>query len=91
MLVKILGIVDIVFAIVLLLLSAHVDIPKAILVIGAVILFVKGIPIFKLDIGSFFDIFAGVLLFLSTLFMLPGILLIIACFLLLQKGAFSML
>lgn len=91
MLVKILGGVDLAISLVLLLLCLRVEIPNMILIISVVILLVKGISIFTLDLASFFDVYAAILLILSIFFNVPVVLLGIAFFLVLQKGIFSLL
>ncbi|MFA6023146.1 MAG: hypothetical protein WC781_03590 [Candidatus Pacearchaeota archaeon] len=92
MIVKVLGALDIIIAILLLILCSRVPVPNEIIFIAMVILFIKGIPaLINFDIGSFFDIYAGLILLISIFLTVPVIFLLLACFLLLQKGIFSML
>lgn len=90
MLVKILGIFDILAAFVLLALSFGLGIPSKIIIIFIVILFLKGAFILTKSIASIFDIFAAIILILALSYTLPRPLLFIPAILLLQKGLFSL-
>ena len=89
MLVKILGVLDLVAAALLFALSANLVIPDKVLIFFIVILFLKGAFILTRSIASAFDLFAAIILLSSLYFTIPKILLIIASILLLQKGFFS--
>ena len=91
MLLKILGIFDVVVSIILLLLVFDVFISRSILTIFIIILAVKAIPVFSLDIASFFDVYAILMFVLSIWFNVPAILLVIGFLLSFQKGVVSLL
>lgn len=91
MIVKLLGFIDFIVAIIILCLIFGLTIPSVILWVAAIIMFVKGIFIFWGDIASGFDWLAGIILIVSIFYNVPVILLIIAGFLILQKGFFSII
>ena len=91
MLVKILGILDLVAAAIFFALSFKLSIPSSILIFFIVILFLKGAFILTRSIASAFDLFGAIILLLSLSFTIPKILLIIAAILLLQKGFLSVI
>lgn len=85
---KALGILDIVAAIVLL--SAGVPgIPQGLVIVIATLICLKGF-IFMFDIASIFDVGAGILLFLSLFITLPFLLLLVFACLLGVKGILSL-
>jgi len=89
MLIKILGVFDILSSILLFVLSFSVAIPKAIILFFVVILLLKGAFILTKSIASAFDIFAAIILILTIYFAIPRPLFFIAGILLLQKGFLS--
>jgi len=86
--VKALGILDIVAAIVLLTVSFP-DIPKGLVIVTATLICLKGF-IFIFDIASIFDVGAGILLLLSLFITLPFLLLLVFACLLGVKGILSL-
>ena len=91
MLVKILGVFDLLAAGLLFALSFSLSIPHSIIIFFIIILFAKGAFILTKSIASAFDLFAAVILLLSLYFTIPKIVLIIAAILLLQKGFLSVI
>ena len=88
---KILGGIDVVCALLLLLMSIGVKMPAFILVVFAIIMILKsGLGLFK-DLASWFDIFAGLLFIISIFVPVFKILLVISAVLLFQKGILSFL
>jgi len=92
MLVKFLGILDIIAAVIFWSFSFFHLFPKSFLVVSAFYLLIKGL-IFVLtgDLISFFDIGCSVFLFLALIFTLPKLLVILVTFFLIQKGVISLL
>ncbi|PIR89766.1 hypothetical protein COS93_02060 [bacterium (Candidatus Gribaldobacteria) CG07_land_8_20_14_0_80_33_18] len=91
--VKILGILDILTAIILLSLisaSSNIGPPKGMVILFGILICLKGL-IFLRDIASVLDIGMGVLLFLSLFIVLPPLLLSIAAGFLGLKGILSLL
>ena len=91
MLVKILGVLDLIVAGILFALSFQIGIPRGIIIFFIVILFLKGAFILTKSIASGFDLFAAIILLLSFYFVIPRILLVIVAILILQKGFFSVI
>ena len=91
MLVKILGILDILAAFLIFALSFGLNIPHGIIIVFIVILLAKGAFILTKSIASAFDILAGVILILALFFTLPQIIFFIPGILVLQKGILSLL
>ena len=88
---KVLGVIDIVSALLLLLMSIGLRLPAFILVIFAVLLILKsGMGLFK-DIASWFDMLGAIMFILSIFVPVFKILLVISAILLFQKGALSFL
>jgi len=92
MIVKILGAIDILAALVFLSVALGVKAPSEILIFFAVILFIKGL-IFSLtgDLLSMQDVIYSLLLFTLIIFNLPAWILLVATFLLIAKGSLSFL
>lgn len=92
MIVKILGTLDILAAIIFWLFGMFHIIPSSIILIIAFYLLVKGIIfVISLDIASVLDIIVSVLIFVSLSFTLPKIIIFLISLFLLQKGILSML
>lgn len=92
MMVKILGILDILAAIIFWLFGMFYIIPSTIILIIAFYLLVKGILfLISLDIASILDIIASIFIFVSLNFVLPKVIVIIIVLYLIQKGIFSLL
>lgn len=87
--VKILGILDILAAIILLSVSFNAGIPKGLVMVISSLLCLKGV-IFIFNIISVFDIGIGILLLLSLFMILPPLLLFIAAGFLGVKGILSL-
>jgi hypothetical protein len=91
MLVKLLGILDILIGIILFLvfLSVRSDI---VLMFCAFYLLVKfiGFSMGSIAFGNFFDLFGAAIIFLSFGFQIPKFIFLIAAILILQKGLFSL-
>ena len=88
---KILGGIDVVCALLLLLMSIGVKMPAFILVVFAIIMILKsGLGLFK-DLASWFDMFAALLFIMSIFIPVFKILLVISAVLLFQKGILSFL
>lgn len=88
-LVKILGAIDLVAAVVFLMLIFGASLPLQIMLFAAGLLFAKGLFIITGDILSVVDLFSALMILLSIFFTLPSILLWIPVFLLLAKGVVS--
>lgn len=86
---KLLGILDIIGAILLLGVSYGLDIPKGLLIVISVYLIGKALMFIK-DIGSLFDISGGILLLLSFLINIPIVIAIIVALLIGSKGFLSL-
>ena len=89
MLVKVLGAIDLIISLIIFSHSWGLTLPGEVLIVMAVILFIKGIFIFTGDIASGMDWIVGIVLIIESFFVLPVFVLIIAGFLLLQKGFLS--
>jgi len=91
--IKILGILDIISAILLVLVIFHISLNQKLVLFFAFYLIIKAL-VFLLsshDLASIIDLAGGTLLILSLFFILPITLLLIVAVLLLQKGIFSLL
>jgi len=86
---KVLGAVDLVAALIFLALIFSITVPFQFLLFFGGILLMKGMFVFTGDILSIQDIFYGICLLLSIFFALPSIILWICAFLLLAKGVVS--
>lgn len=91
MLVKILGTIDVICAIVLLSAVFGINPLTPILLGCAVLLFLKGLFILQGDLLSIIDIIASLIFVITIFFTLPTILLWVPSFLLLAKGIVSFL
>jgi len=87
---KILGIVDLIAALMLVAVAYRMEIPRNLLIAIVIILIIKAL-IFLISIGGLIDMAAAVLLILASFFTLPATALLIAAILIGQKGLFSML
>ena len=88
MLVKTLGIIDLVVGVIILFLI-NLNLPNQMLLFFGVLVFTKsGIGMLK-DLGSWIDFSAGAILFLSIVFTIQSTISIIFGVLVLQKGIFS--
>ena len=88
---KVLGGIDVVCALLLLLMSIGIGMPAFILIVLAAILILKsGLGLFK-DIGSWFDMLAALLFIISIFVPVFKVLLVISAILLFQKGILSFL
>ena len=88
-LVKILGAVDIISAIVFLMLTFSMHPALQFVLFCSGLLLLKGMFILKGDILSIIDVFSSFILLISLIFTLPVILLWVPAFLLLAKGVVS--
>ena len=90
--IKLLGIIDIISA-VLLFLLVFISIGQKIILIFAFYLIIKSLIflISSKDIASIFDLAGGILLILSLFIILPKALLIVVAILIFQKGILSLI
>jgi hypothetical protein len=88
-LVKVLGGLDLLAALVFLMLTFGFDVQMRFLLFFAGLLFVKGLFVFSGDVLSVVDLFSALMLILTVFFTLPAILLWIPAFLLIAKGFVS--
>jgi uncharacterized membrane protein len=93
MIIKILGILDIVVGLLFWVYGIfHVESLEGIIFILGLFLLVKGLVfISTMDIASAFDVVFGILIIIGISIMLPKVLVIIISIFILQKGIFSML
>jgi len=91
MLVKILGIFDVVAAFLLFAISFNLGIPKGIIIFFIIVLLAKGAFILTGSIASVFDILGAIILILTLFFTIPKPILLIPGLLILQKGILSLL
>lgn len=92
MLVKILGVGDLLAALIFLLSALVGFIPDKLIWIVGLYLVIKGIAFaLILDFTSFFDIAAGIVILLSLAIPLHMVIVAIVCLYLIQKGIFSLL
>ena len=91
MLIKILGVLDLLAAIVLFILSFGVNLPSQIIIFFAVILLAKGAFILTKSVASAFDIAGAIVLILALFFVLPRPVFFIPGILILQKGFLSLI
>ncbi|MBM3233659.1 hypothetical protein FJZ19_01045 [Candidatus Pacearchaeota archaeon] len=92
MIIKFLGILDIITAILFWLSGFFHIIPESIMTIFALYLLAKGIFfVISLDIASFIDILIAILIFLSFIVVFPKAIIFLITFYLIQKGIFSLL
>ncbi|MBU4086492.1 MAG: hypothetical protein KKB21_02850 [Nanoarchaeota archaeon] len=91
MIVKILGIFDMLAALLFWVFGIFGIIPPNLILILAVYLLVKGlIFVISADVASVIDILVSLIMFLSLSFHIPQIIVITATLILIQKGAFSL-
>ena len=89
-LVKILGVLDLIGAIIYLVQVFGIKVPYMAVLFIALLLFLKGLFVLKGEfVLSFIDLFAGIFLILSILFSLPIFILWIMSFLMIAKGVVS--
>ena len=91
MLVKILGVVDIIAALSFLMLIFGIHPFLQIILFSSGLLLMKGLFILTGDVLSVIDLFSSLMLILSIIFTLPAVLIWIPAFLLLAKGFVSFL
>jgi len=92
MIVKILGILDIIVAISFWISGIFGLIPSGLILIFGLVLLGKGMGfIYNLNITSILDIICAIIIIFSSSIDIPKILVIIVSLFLLQKGAFSLL
>ncbi len=92
MIVKVLGIIDILAAVLFWLFAFFNIIPSTIVLILAIILLAKGLIFIISDhFASILDILSAILIFISLSFPMPKIITIIITIYLLQKGILSLL
>lgn len=92
MILKILGIIDILTAIFFWTFGILGIVPKSIILIFAFYLLIKGVVfLISADIASILDIVCASIIFISLNFVIPTFLVIIVAIFLLQKGIFSLL
>jgi len=89
LLLKILGLIDLVSGIAFLMLLFGMPIFNYFLLFCAFLLLIKGLFVLGGDVLSIVDLFSAILLFISLLFALPTFLLWSACLLLFAKGFVS--
>lgn len=92
MIIKILGILDIIAAILFWIFGMFHIIPSNIILIIAFYLLIKGIIfIISLDVASILDVIVSILIFISINFMLPKVAVFLISLYLIQKGVLSLL
>ncbi len=91
MLLKTLGIIDLIIGLIILLMVFGTKIPTSIMVVCIIILAIKGSFIITKDIASAQDILVVFVLVLNLIFAMPKIILLVAAFLMFQKGFVSLL
>jgi len=90
MLVKLLGIIDFIAAILLFLLIWNFSAPESLIWIFGTIILIKGIAFaITRDIASVLDIYSGIIILLTLAYNVPTIYLMLGCFFLLQKSIMS--
>ena len=90
--VKILGLLDIITAAIFWLSGLFALIPQHFVLLFSFFLFVKGIFfLMSKDIASIFDIICAVLIYSSLSFAMPKFIIILVTLFLLQKGVFSLI
>jgi hypothetical protein len=90
MIVKILGVLDVIASLMLLIAGLGFQLPLIVALFFSILLIIKGI-LFITSFASWFDILGGILLLISIWLNLPGIILIIVFVLIFQKGILSFL
>lgn len=85
-----LGVADLISALLLMRGSYHISVPQAVIFFFAIYLFVKAV-IFIADVGSWLDIITGVLLILSISHSLPFVICLIFALIVGLKGTLSIM
>jgi len=89
--IQILGVLDIISAIVLILKYFFENLPDKIVWIFAIYLIVKGVLfLLSKDIISILDVVCGIVFIVAVFFPISSKVLILVCFFLIQKGLFSL-
>jgi len=92
MIVKILGILDIISGLLFWLNGFFSIIPDSVMIIIVLYLVIKGVIfILSKDIASILDIVSGIIIYFSLAYTLPAFVIIIVTFFLLEKGIVSLL
>jgi hypothetical protein len=92
MIVKLLGIIDIIAAIFFWIFGFFGIIPSTIIIILAILILAKGIIFVALEhFASVLDVISAIIIFISLNFLLPKVVIILVVLFLLQKGIFSLL
>jgi len=92
MIIKILGILDIIAAMLFWIFGVFNVLPHTLILLAAFYLLIKGsIFLISADIASVIDILCAIVFFLSLSFVIPKIIVIIISLFLIQKGIFSLL
>jgi len=91
MLLKILGVVDLISGLILILLGTGIIFPKIILIVCGIMLLVKSSFGLLKCFASWIDFVGGLIFLVSNIFEVLGIVVIISGILILQKGASSFL
>ena len=92
MLIKVLGALDLLVAIVLFLLALSISIPIWLLIILVVALAVKSVPfVIKLDIASIIDVLVAIVLVFAIFSTGNALIFVLAALAIGQKGVFSLL
>ncbi len=91
MIVRILGIFDIIAASVMFSIAFGINIYHWLIIFLAVVLIIKGLFVLTKSIASGFDLLGAVLLLISLVAVVPKLLLLISGFLIIQKGFLSLI
>lgn len=92
MIIKILGIFDLIAAVSFWLFAFFHIIPSSVIIILALYLLIKGIIfLVSMDLASILDILAAILIFISLAIALPKVIIFLVSIYLLQKGVLSLL
>ena len=92
MIVKILGALDILSAILFWLFGMFHIVPSVIITLIAFYLLIKGLFfLISLDFASILDIIVAIIMFISIGFVMPNIIIFLVALFLLQKGIFSII
>ena len=91
MLVKILGVADVILGLILIFFGAGINIPNEILIIISLVLIAKSLLGFFKDFASWIDFIAGIMLILAIWFPILNLVVIIFGIFIIQKGVFSFL
>ena len=92
MIIKILGVLDILSGFLFWLNGFFNILPDSLMMIIVFYLIIKGLVfVFSKDIASMLDVGSGIVIYLSITFSLPGIIIFLVAFFLLQKGILSLI